>query len=162
MMAPCRLFSPGYEYLQHGDPDQVTYTIISGDRWPRYWTDEGPTGLWFRAEVVRRLRRDGLLTGRTRKASVEAIRTSNIIEFRKNFATSYSRTRIQVLLAYDGRSATSGSLRFLEASSQELAYRASLMNTIHRHSTCPWRASRHSKALCSEIQTINRHNHPVS
>ena len=83
MMAPCRIFSPGTNIFNHGDPGSSYYIIISGELLV-YWTDEKgnkvPLAILKSGEGFGEM---ALLTGEPRMASVEAIRTTNVIELHK-------------------------------------------------------------------------------
>ena len=164
MMAPCRLFSPGTNIFRHGDPGSSYYIIISGELLV-YWTDEG--GHKVPLAVLKSgdgFGETALLTGEPRKASVEAIRTSNIIEFPKKLFDDIILSNPRISRSFARMMAerlASGSLRFLEASSQELAYRAFIDEYVHRHSPVLAGAAGNSKSLMSEIQTITDTTTPV-
>ena len=164
MMAPCRIFSPGTNIFRHGDPGSSYYIIISGELLV-YWTDEGgskvPLAVLKSGEGFGEM---ALLTGEPRKASVEAIRTTNIIELTKKLFDDIILSNPRVSRSFARVMAerlSSGSLRFIEASSQETAYKAIIDEYVHSHSPLLAGATIHTKSLMSEIRTISDTNTSV-
>jgi len=158
MMAPCRIFSPGTNIFNYGDPGSSYYLVISGELLV-YRTDE--TGTKVPLAVVKSGEGFGemaLLTGEPRKASVEAIRTTNIIELPKKLFDDIilsnpwvSRSFARVM----AERVSSGSMRFLEASSLEKAYKEFIDEYVHSHSPLLAGATIHNKSLMSDIKTVS-------
>jgi transcriptional regulator with AAA-type ATPase domain len=164
MMAPCRIFSPGTNIFKHGDPGSSYYIIISGELLV-YWTDEGgskvPLAILKSGEGFGEM---ALLTGEPRMASVEAIRTTNVIELTKELFGDIILSNPRVSRSFARVMAerlSSGSLRFLEASSQAKAYKAFIDEYVHSHSPLLAGSMIHSKSLISEMRTILETNTSV-
>ena len=125
MMAPGKIFSPGNTIFHYGDAGDTYYIVISGELLVYRTADDGskvPLAILKSGERFGEL---SFLSGETRKASVEAIRTSNVLELpRKLFddiilsnpriSRSFARVMAERL--------SSGNLRFLESSTLERAY----------------------------------------
>ena len=164
MIAPGKIFPPGNTIFHYGDAGDTYYIVISGELLVYRNADDGskvPLAILKSGERFGEL---SFLSGETRKASVEAIRTTNVLELpRKLFddiilsnpriSRSFARVMAERL--------SSGNLRFLESSALERAYGEFIQEYVHRRAPLLGGATIHLQSLLPDICSISSQETPV-